>query len=153
MKEFYQRYDGGMMRESGLHLRQRMIHKKGSSVMPFDLDKTLHTFTKNDSGGVQTVVVRDPSDTSNPSLVRMHLQMEAQNFSSGNFTDPTQLHGENMPGVSTLTQNFTKTTVTYRELPNGGAIDYQSTDTETIAAIHEWFDAQLSDHGSDAASQ
>ncbi|HEY4476583.1 MAG TPA: hypothetical protein VJB69_01165 [Candidatus Paceibacterota bacterium] len=152
MKEFYQRYDGGMMRGSGLCIRQEMIHEKGSFVMPFDLNKTLHAFTKSESGGTQSVVVRDASDA-DLSLIRMHLQMEVQNFSAGNFSDPTQLHGEDMPGVSTLTQNFKKMTVTYRELSNGAAIDFQSTDAETIAAIHAWFDAQLSDHGSDAASQ
>jgi len=153
MKEFYQRYDGGMMRGPGLRIRQEMIHEKGSSVMPFELNKTLHTFTKNESGGTQSVVVRDASDTADLSLIRMHLQMEVQNFSAGNFSDPTQLHGEDMPGVSTLSQNFRKMTVTYRELPNGAAIDFQSTNAETIAAIHAWFDAQLSDHGNDAASQ
>ncbi|OGZ05531.1 MAG: hypothetical protein A2845_06000 [Candidatus Lloydbacteria bacterium RIFCSPHIGHO2_01_FULL_49_22] len=133
--------------------RQQMIHEKGQNVMPFSLDKTQHIFKKTENGGTQSVVVRDPGDTQDLSLIRMHLQMEAQNFAQGNFSDPTGLHGESMAGISVLKTNYTKMKVTYSEIENGAKIDFETTDTETLSAIHAWFDAQVSDHGSDAVTQ
>jgi hypothetical protein len=133
--------------------RQEMIHMKGMNVMPFSLDKTQHIFKKTDVGGTQSVVVRDVGDTQDLSLIRMHLQMEAQNFAQGNFSDPAGLHGENMAGISVLKTNFAKMKVTYGEIENGAKIDFETTDTETLNAIHAWFDAQVSDHGSDATAQ
>lgn len=32
----------------------------------------------------------------------------------------------------------------------GAELDYKTTDPKLVAALHKWFDAQLSDHGSDA---
>jgi len=42
--------------------------------------------------------------------------------------------------------------VTYRELADGAEIDYVAHTPALIAALHAWFDAQLSDHGHDAAT-
>ena len=37
---------------SALALRQAMIHQKGASVMPFNLNMTTHVFKKTGDGGV-----------------------------------------------------------------------------------------------------
>src|SRR5579864_6492671 len=42
--------------------RQEHIHEMGQTVMPFDLNKTTHIFRMTDSGGVQSVVVKDSQD-------------------------------------------------------------------------------------------
>lgn len=133
--------------------RQQMIHEQGMNVMPFSLDKTEHIFKKTETGGTQRVVVRDANYTDDLQLIRMHLQMEARNFSQGNFSDPTSLHGESMAGLSVLRVNFSKMKVIYSEIENGAKIDFETTDSETISAIHNWFDAQVSDHGKDASME
>lgn len=46
------------------------ITERGSHVMPFDLEKTTHIFTKTESGGVQQVIVRTKSDTEQINLIR-----------------------------------------------------------------------------------
>lgn len=38
----------------------------------------------------------------------------------------------------------------FRDLPDGGEIVYRTDEPRFVAALHEWFDAQLSDHGQDA---
>ena len=133
--------------------RQEMIHEKGMNVMPFNLDETEHIFKKTETGGTQTIVVRDINDIDNLVLIRLHLKMEAKNFSKGNFRDPVGLHGETMPGISVLMINFPKMEVSYTEIEAGAKIDFKTTDTKTITAIHEWFDAQVSDHGKDASME
>jgi hypothetical protein len=40
--------------------------------------------------------------------------------------------------------------VLYRELEGGAELHYRTTDAKLISALHDWFDAQLSDHGKDA---
>ncbi len=92
-------------------------------------------------------MVNDANDTQQIDLIRTHLQMETGKFQQGDFSDPTRIHGDMMPGVTVLTAGANRITFTYETLPNGTAIRYQTSDPALIAAIHEWFAAQRSDHG------
>ena len=38
----------------------------------------------------------------------------------------------------------------YGEVKGGAEIAYKTTSAKLVAALHQWFDAQLSDHGADA---
>ena len=133
--------------------RQAVVHSKGSQVMPFDLDKTTHIFNMTDTGGVQQVIAKDPNDTEQIRLIQQHVRHEAINFSSGNFSDPTALHGDEMPGLKDLTAGASKVKVEYAALPKGAQITFTSDDTHLITSLHQWFGAQLSDHGHDATSR
>lgn len=130
--------------------RQDQVRTNGTAVMPFDLGKTTHTFTNVADGGDQTVTVRDLADSSQLELIREHLREIADEFSAGNFTDPAAIHGADMPGLATLQSNPGSFTITYIEQSNGAKLEYRSTDQVIVAALHDWFDAQLTDHGSDA---
>ncbi|MBI4932390.1 MAG: aspartate carbamoyltransferase [Actinobacteria bacterium] len=124
----------------------------GATVMPFDLDQTKHYFDKNDTGGVQTVVALDPSDAEQVRLVREHLQEIQTEFSAGRFDDPTAIHGADMPGVNALSEGAARLEITYADVDGGGEITYRTDDDQLVTALHDWFDAQLSDHGTDAMS-
>jgi hypothetical protein len=121
--------------------------------MPFDLDKTTHIFEPRDDGGLQRVIVKDPKDTENISLIQEHLQKEAVNFQKGDFSDPAFIHGMGMAGLSDLSQAAAKIVVTYSDLPDGAQITYVSEDPQVVNAIHAWFTAQAMDHGDDAMMQ
>ncbi len=136
--------------QTALLQRQAMIHNKGASVMPFDLNQTTHIFKKTDSGGIQQVIAKDPKNSSQISLIRMHLKMEAELFQKGDFADPAKLHGTDMPGLNNLSKGASEIKITYSDLANGGQITYFTDNKDLAAAIHSWFDAQLSDHGTDA---
>lgn len=130
--------------------RQADVAAKGASVMPFDLERTTHRFTKADTGGVQTVVADNPADTGQITLIRQHLRHESDRFSRGDYTDPGRIHGHDMPGLAALRDGATRITVTYRDDPAGGQITYSTTDRALVTALHAWFDAQVSDHGQHA---
>ena len=119
---------------------------RAQQVMPFDLSRTTHTFTKTPSGGVETVVVKDPADARNRKLIRSHLQSEAANFRRGDYSDPAKIHGMDMPGVNALQQGAARVTVDYAELPDGARVTYSSNEAALVSAIHDWFDRQASDH-------
>ncbi len=130
--------------------RQAMVHEMGSNVMPFDLSKTQHIFEMTEQGGIQQVVVRDPKDTDQLPMIRQHLQHEAMRFSQGDFSDPTSLHGQDMPGIKELLAGASSIVIRYAELPDGAQLTFETTDIHLVTAIHRWFGAQLSDDGSDA---
>ena len=130
--------------------RQSTVHNMGQSVMPFNLGQTTHIFEMTETGGIQEVISDDPSDASQVSLIRQHLQHEALRFQAGDFSDPTSLHGSDMPGVTDLAHSAERIAIDYAELPNGARLTFTSSDFSLITALHRWFGAQLSDHASDA---
>ena len=130
---------------SATNAKQAMADR-AQQVMPFDLSRTMHTFTKTANGGLQRVVVNDPTDTRDLTLVRSHLRTEAEQFRNGNYTDPAKIHGMDMPGVSDLEAGAARVKVDYAEIPNGAQITYSSTEPGLISSLHDWFDRQASDH-------
>jgi hypothetical protein len=132
--------------------RQVQVHAMGTEVMPFDLNKTTHTFRMTASGGVQRVVAKDTNDAAQIALIQQHLQHEAMQFQAGDFADPMALHGADMPGLSVLQAGAAKISVTYMPLQDGAQLTYTTDDRRLITALHQWFGAQLSDHGQDATN-
>jgi hypothetical protein len=130
--------------------RQREVAERGREVMPFDLDRTTHHFAKTPDGGVQTVVADDPADAAQVALVRGHLRQEAERFRAGDFDDPAAIHGDQMPGLAALRAGAGRITVRYAERPDGATLTYATAEPELVAALHQWFDAQVGDHGSHA---
>ena len=123
------------------------------SVMPFKMSKTLHIFRMTESGGIQRVVARDPSDTDQVALIRQHLKHEADRFQRGDYSDPATLHGSDMPGLKDLQAGASHIEVSYAELPAGAEITFHTTELHLLTAIHRWFGAQLSEHGADAKTE
>ena len=87
--------------------RQAIVAERGSRVMPFDLEATTHRFDPHVDGLTQMVVVDDPTDTEQLSLVREHLRHEADQFAVGDFDDPAHIHGDAMPGLADLRTGYT----------------------------------------------
>lgn len=55
-----------------------------------------------------------------------------------------------MPGLAALEAKFDQIDIEFFETTTGAAITYTSQNPELVSAIHLWFDAQSSDHGSHA---
>ena len=130
--------------------KQEHVHQMGQTVMPFDLSKTTHLFRMTDSGGVQSVVIKDARDKDQVELIRQHLRREAEAFQHGDYADPTSLHGLTMLGASELASHHQEITVSYSELPLGAAITFETPNRHLVTGVHRWFGAQLSEHGADA---
>jgi len=126
--------------------RHEEVALKGATVMPFDLARTTHFFDDNAAGGIETVTANDHGDSDQVALVRSHLATEAKRFAAGDFSDPAKIHGEDMPGLSALSKAGARLGVSYRDVPGGASLTYASRDPAVIAAIHDWFAAQRSDH-------
>ncbi len=129
------------------------VAERGSHVMPFDLEKTTHVFSKTEQGGLQQVIVKDPKNSEQIKLIRQHLAKISAEFKKGDFSNPAKIHGKDMPGLKVLRNTKPEQiSITYKELPNGAEINYVGKEAKVIEAIQQFFEAQLSDHARHAVS-
>ncbi|UYQ65869.1 aspartate carbamoyltransferase [Streptomyces peucetius] len=132
--------------------RQEVVAERGGTVMPFDLEQTTHRFTPTATGGTQDVVADRRGDTEQIDLIRAHLRKEAEAFSRGDFADPARIHGDDMPGLAALRDGYDRIEVRYEDRADGATLTYATGDSALTDALHDWFAAQLGDHGSHAES-
>ena len=131
--------------------RQAEVAKLGADVMPFSLKATTHVFTKTAEGGAQRVVAKNAADTTQVRLVREHLHDIQAQFLKGDFSGPSHIHGNEMPGLADLkAAKPGQVAIDYKDVDGGAELTYRTADAKLVAALHDWFDAQLSDHGADA---
>lgn len=131
--------------------RQAEVAKLGPDVMPFNLKATTHIFTKSSDGGTQRVIAKDASDAVQTRLVREHLREIQAQFQKGDFSGPSHIHGNDMPGLAQIkAAKAGQISITYQDVGGGAELAYRTGNTKLVSALHAWFDAQLSDHGGDA---
>jgi len=129
------------------------VVQRGVQVMPFDLEQTLHVFSKSVTGGIQQVIVKGLDGTEQIKLIREHLKQISLEFQQGNFTRPGEIHGDTMPGLNELRQaESSQINIMYKDLSNGAQIEYSTDSPVLVHAVHKWFDAQLTDHARHAVS-
>ena len=133
--------------------RQEHVHQMAHNVMPFNISETVHIFKMTESGGVQKVISKDPGAADQIFLIQQHLQHEAERFQQGDFSDPAKLHGADMPGLRDLQAGASQIKVSYKALASGAEIIFETTDLHLLTALHRWFGAQLSEHGTDARAE
>lgn len=129
--------------------RQAAVAEAGAGVMPFDLEATTHVFERMADGGLQQVLA-DTDDPEQIRLIRAHLSEEAIRFAGGDFHDPAMIHGDGMPGLHALVTGHDRLDVRYAEIDGGAEIRYSTDDPALVEALHQWFAAQLADHGAHA---
>jgi hypothetical protein len=129
------------------------VARRGAHVMPFSVEQTTHIFTKTEKGGLQQVVVKNLSNAEQIELIQDHLVKISDAFARGDFSDPATIHGADMPGLAELQKaRPDQIDVEYKALAHGAQIEYSAKDPGLVEAIHQWFDAQLSDHARHAIS-
>ncbi|MGV3494878.1 MAG: aspartate carbamoyltransferase [Ramlibacter sp.] len=139
------------MAEMARTQRQADVAHRGKDVMPFSLPATQHIFTKTAQGGVQQVVARNGADAAQVRLVRQHLGEIREQFLRGDFSGPAHIHGQDMPGLAGLrAARPGQLAIDYRDIEGGAELRYATADATLVASLHQWFDAQVSDHGRDA---
>jgi hypothetical protein len=131
--------------------RQAEVSKLGKDVMPFTLAATTHIFSKSETGGTQQVVAKAAGDEAQIKLIRQHLNEIQAQFLKGDFSGPTHIHGQAMPGLAELkAAKPGQIAIDYKDIKDGAELTYTTSNAKMVAALHKWFDAQLSDHGKDA---
>jgi glutathione S-transferase len=126
------------------------VHQRVQQVVPFALDQTLQTFTKTVHGGVQHVIAKSADNTKQIKLIQAHLLKITDEFRKGDFSVTERIHGADMPGLAQLKRAETDDIkFEYEALPNGAQIHYSTEYPQYVQALHEWFDAQMREHGNE----
>ncbi|MDT8843485.1 hypothetical protein [Paraburkholderia fungorum] len=98
----------------------------------------------------QRVVAKNPLDDTQVRLIREHLRSIEEQFRDGDFSAPSLGHGDDMLGLTQLkAAKPGQISIDYKDVNAGGQLTFRTRDTAMVAALHEWFSAQLVDHGSD----
>ena len=130
------------------------VQQRTQQVVPYSLDQTQMTFTKTVHGGVQHVVVKSADNTQQIKLIQENLLKMANDFRNGDFSVTEHIHGGTMPGLAQIKKAETDDIkYEYKALPNGAQIHYSTEYPLYVQALHEWFDAQMSEHGNEAVPE
>ena len=114
--------------------------------MGFDQEATTHHFRLTQTGGSIEVTVKDQADEKTIAAIRGHLQSIASDFAGGQFDKPFQTHGEVPPGVDEMRKDSQKIAYRYQDLPQGGAVQIETTDARSLDAIHSFLRYQITEH-------
>lgn len=124
----------------------KMVNEQGDKAMGFSHEKTTHHFRLFADGGAIEVTTNSAKDTESRDQIRKHLGHIAQMFSGGNFDAPMLTHGKVPPGVPVLQKLESEINYTFSEIENGGRVRIKTSNSEALAAIHEFLSFQITDH-------
>jgi hypothetical protein len=130
----------------GASQHQSDVEKNGDTAMGFPQDKTTHHFRLYPDGGAIEVVVNDSKDSENLQAIRSHLTHIAKMFSSGDFSAPMFVHGQEPPGVSTMKEDRAEISYVFEELPTGGRVRIGTKNSDALKAVHNFLRFQIADH-------
>jgi Tol biopolymer transport system component len=99
------------------------------------------TFTPTSYGGIEDAVVVSPN-AADVKRLQAKTRKRAAAFARGNFVDPTNPHGDLVPGLREMRRQWNKMHVRYEDLPNGSRIQYSTNDPVMVEALHQWFVAR-----------
>jgi len=100
------------------------------------------TFIALPSGGVEYDVVVVPDSTAVRKL-RNEARRRTVAFQHGNFVDPTNPHGDLVPGLREMRRQWGRLHVHCEDLPNGSRIRYMTSDPVMVEALHQWFASRI----------
>jgi hypothetical protein len=129
-----------------MHDAHAQMNDRGKKGMGFSQTSTAHHFYLNSSGGVIQVEVKDATDVSDRSNIRMHLVHIAKAFENGDFDIPMFVHDTVPPGVPEMKKLRQQIRYSFEETPNGGRVVISSTDKEALSAIYSFLRFQIEEH-------
>jgi len=121
------------------------MQERGRAVMGVDQYTSVHVFQDLADGG-RIELQRDSAHTDGVEEIRTHLQAIAAAFRAGDFSAPTLVHMQSVPGAATMAEKKAVITYVYRELPRGGEVRIYSKDKSAVNAIHSFLAFQRSEH-------
>lgn len=108
------------------------------TVISFAAGPVLESFTPTDDGGFEDVVTYDQGRGAVKRL-RSEIRKKAHAFAEGSFIDPTNAHGDLVPGLREMRGQWTSMHVSYETIPRGARVRYATGNEVMVEALHQWF--------------
>ncbi len=121
------------------------MQARGKGIMGVDQDSARHVFESLSDGG-RIELQEAVNDTAAVARIRRHLEEIADAFSRGDFTAPTLVHLQRVPGTRVMAAK--REAISYRvaHLPRGGEVRITTADPDALAAVHEFLAFQRREH-------
>jgi hypothetical protein len=121
------------------------VQSRGHEAMGVDQYTSSHRFEPLADGG-RIELQRDTADQAGVETIRAHMRDIAGRFARGDFTIPGFVHAREVPGTRVMADRRAQITYQALDLPRGGAVRIQTTDSAAVAAVHEFLAFQRGDH-------
>ena len=122
------------------------VQERGRSVMGVDQYTSRHVFEDLPDGGRIVLDVDDASDSGGIATVRAHMREIATQFTNGDFTNPSLVHDQAVPGTDVMAVKGGAITYRAAARPRGAEVRIVTRDTTAAHAVHEFLAFQRSDH-------
>ena len=124
------------------------VQERGKDVMGVDQYTSRHVFEDLPDGGRIVLDRDDASDTVAIATIRAHMREIAGQFGRGDFTNPSLVHAQTVPGTGIMRARRDAISYTAADRPRGAEVRIASRDSAAVRAIHEFLAFQRSDHRS-----
>ncbi len=114
------------------------------AVISFAVGPVLESFAPTVDGGVEEVVTFDQGHSAVKRL-RAQIRRKSHEFARGRFVDPTNAHGDLVPGLRELRGQWSAIHVSYEDIPRGARVRYTTNNEMMVEALHQWFVARVVD--------
>ena len=108
------------------------------TVISFADGPVLESFTPTTDGGVEDVETFDRGRNAIKRL-RADIRKKARAFAKGRFVDPTNAHGDLVPGLREMRDQWASMHVSCEDIPRGARVRYETSDNLMVEALHQWF--------------
>lgn len=128
------------------------VQRRGALVMGVDQEASSHRFETLPDGGRIVFTMNDTSDAAGTAVIRRHLQVIADSFAAGVFSDPMLVHAREVLGTAAMGRLKDRISYRYSDLAGGGALRLYTEDPDAGAAIRDFLDFQRRDHRAPGSS-
>jgi hypothetical protein len=121
------------------------VQARGKVAMGVDQYASTHHFeTLADGGRIE--LQSNSDDTTAIAAIRTHLQDIAKAFGSGDFSAPSFVHMQAVPGAQVMAAKRRVITYSFKPLARGGELRIKTADVEASAAVAQFLAFQRMDH-------
>jgi hypothetical protein len=121
------------------------LKRRGGSAMGVNQDQATHRFDALPDGGrIELQATSDDSAAING--IRQHFRQIEASFRKGDFAIPMFVHDGVVPGTGLMAARKEMIRYVRRELPRGAELRLQTSDPETLKAIHQFMAFQRGEH-------
>ncbi len=122
------------------------MNERGDRGMGFRQSATIHHFLSTPEGGIIRVEAKHAADQESRDAVRSHLAAIAKAFAAGDFSIPSFVHDQTVPGVAGIRRLAKEIRFQYQERELGAQMAMTSKNKEARKAIHDFLAFQIREH-------
>ena len=122
------------------------MQMRGEHVMGVNQYSSAHVFEDLPNGGRIVLEREDPADTAAIKQIRAHMHEIAEAFRAGDFAKPFEVHAQTVPGTEIMRAKRAAIGYEASDLPKGGEVRIRTSDSQAIAAVHQFLEFQRAAH-------